>query len=142
MVFGFFVLTNGDHVRTFRPGSSTATYHCVYKTTIQCTSGIIFPAMLRAYSPFNDVALPDNTVAFVSTKVCMPATIPHNPVLLEGIYVIAVPSDPASNSYESGIPNFPHLMVVGLGSVVSPVRTLADGTSKVFDIVSNNYVQD
>ncbi|KAI6096813.1 hypothetical protein EDD17DRAFT_1477767 [Pisolithus thermaeus] len=142
MVFGFFVLANRDHVRTFRPGSSTMTYHCIYETTIQCTSGIIFPAMLCTYSPFNNMALPDNTVAFVSAKVCMPVTTPDDPMLLEGICVIAVPSDPATNSYESGIPDFPHLMVMGLGSVVSPTRTLADSTSKAFDIISSDYVWD
>ncbi|KAI6121621.1 hypothetical protein F5141DRAFT_964377, partial [Pisolithus sp. B1] len=139
-VFGFFALANGDHVKTFRAGSSTMTYHCVYKTTIQCTSSVVFPTMLHMYSPFNDVALPNNTVAFVSTKVCIPVTIPHDPVLLEGICVVAVPGDPASDSYESSIPNFPHPMVIGLGSVTSPTRTLADGTSKAFDIVSGDYV--
>ncbi|KAI6095026.1 hypothetical protein EV401DRAFT_2159197, partial [Pisolithus croceorrhizus] len=142
MVFSFFALANGDRVKTLRAGSSTATYHCVYETTIQCTSGIIFPAMLCIYSPFNDVALPNNTVAFVSAKVCIPATTPRDPILLEGIYVVAVPGDPTSDSYESSIPDFPHLMVVGLGSVTSPLRTLVDGTSKAFDVVSSNYVWD
>ncbi|KAI6099371.1 hypothetical protein EDD16DRAFT_1497599, partial [Pisolithus croceorrhizus] len=142
MVFSFFALANGDHVKTLRAGSSTAMYHRVYETTIQCTSGINFPAMLRIYSPFNDVALPDNTVAFVSAKVCIPATTPHDPVLLEGIYVMAVLGDPASNSYESSIPDFPHLVVIGLGSVTSPLRTLMDGMSKAFDVVSSDYVQD
>ncbi|KAI6112801.1 hypothetical protein F5141DRAFT_987201, partial [Pisolithus sp. B1] len=72
-VFGFFALANGDRVKTFRAGSSTAMYHCVYETTIQCTSSVVFPTMLRMYSPsFNDVALPDNTVAFMSAKVCIP----------------------------------------------------------------------
>ncbi|KAI6131163.1 hypothetical protein EDD16DRAFT_1539565 [Pisolithus croceorrhizus] len=69
--------------------------------------------MLHVYSPFNDMVLPDNTVAFVSTNVCVPATTPRDPILLEGIYVVAVPGDPASDSYESSIPDFPHLMVVG-----------------------------
>ncbi|KAI6002507.1 hypothetical protein EDC04DRAFT_2611863 [Pisolithus marmoratus] len=46
MVFGFFVHVNGDCVKTFRTGSSTATYHCVYETTIQCTSGVVFPDCL------------------------------------------------------------------------------------------------
>ncbi|KAI6147617.1 hypothetical protein EDD17DRAFT_1419026, partial [Pisolithus thermaeus] len=142
VVFSFFALANGDRVKTLRAGSSTATYHCVYKTTIQCTSSVIFPAMLRVYSPFNDVALPNNTVAFISAKVCVPGTTPCDPVLLEGIYVVAVPGDPASDSYESSIPDFPHPMVIGLGSVTSPPRTLVDGTSKAFDVVSSDYVRD
>ncbi|KAI6098000.1 hypothetical protein EV401DRAFT_1805922, partial [Pisolithus croceorrhizus] len=104
-VFSFFALANGDRVKTFRAGSSTMTYHCVYETTIQCTSSVVFPTMLHMYSPFNDMALPDNTVAFMSAKVCIPATIPCDPMLLEGICVMAVPGDPISDSYESSIPN-------------------------------------
>ncbi|KAI5998455.1 hypothetical protein EDC04DRAFT_2518303, partial [Pisolithus marmoratus] len=72
IIFGFFVLTNRDRVKTFRTGSSAATYHCIYETTIQCTSGVVFPMMLRIYSPFNDVALPDNTMAFISAKMAIP----------------------------------------------------------------------
>lgn len=142
VVFGFLALTNGDRVKTFRAGSSTATYHCVYKTTIQCTSGVVVLAMLHVYSPFNDVALPDDTVAFVSAKVCVPMTTPRDPVLLKGICVMAVPGDPTSDNYESGIPDLPHPMIVGLGSVISPARTLADGMSKAFDVVSSDYVRD
>ncbi|KAI5993030.1 hypothetical protein EDD15DRAFT_2367826 [Pisolithus albus] len=34
IIFGFFALTNGEHMKTFKPGSSTVTYRCVYETTI------------------------------------------------------------------------------------------------------------
>ncbi|KAI5997710.1 hypothetical protein EDC04DRAFT_2585027 [Pisolithus marmoratus] len=142
MVFRFFALVNGDCVKTFRTGSSTATYHCVYKTTIQCTSGVIFPAMLHVYSPFNDVALPDNTVAFISAKMSIPAAVPQDPILLKGISVIAVPSDPSLDTYEHSVPDFPYPMVVGLGSVTAPTRTLPDGTSKVFDVLSTDYMHN
>ncbi|KAI6103851.1 hypothetical protein EV401DRAFT_2130510 [Pisolithus croceorrhizus] len=142
IVFGFLALSNRDRVKTFRAGLSTTTYHCVYKTTIQCTSGIVVLAMLHVYSPFNDVMLPDNMVAFVSTKVCIPMTTLHDPMLLKGICVVAVLGDPTSDNYKSGIPNLPHLMIVGLGSVTSPTRTLVDGTSKAFDVISSDYVWD
>ncbi|KAI5983263.1 hypothetical protein EDC04DRAFT_2592018 [Pisolithus marmoratus] len=142
MVFGFFVLANGDRVKTFRTGSSVATYHCVYETTIQCTSSVVFPAMLRVYSPFNDVALPDNTVVFVSTKMSIPAGVPRDPILLEGISVVAVPGDPSLDNYEHSVPDFPYPMVVGLGSVTAPTWSLADGTSKAFDVLSSDYVCD
>ncbi|KAI6037844.1 hypothetical protein EDC04DRAFT_2570678, partial [Pisolithus marmoratus] len=139
---GFFMLANGDHVKTFRTGSSAVMYHCIYKTTIQCTSGAVFPAMLHVYSPFNDIALPDNTMAFVSAKMAIPAAIPQEPILLEGICVIAVPGDPSMDSYEHNVPDFPYPMVVGLGLVIAPARTLLDGTSKGFDVFSTNYVHD
>ncbi|KAI5994451.1 hypothetical protein EDD15DRAFT_2166006 [Pisolithus albus] len=142
IVFGFFGLASGERVRTVRAGSSTATYHCVYQTTIQCTSGAVLPAMLRVYSPYNDVVLADNTVAFMSVKVTVPTNIPGDPILLEGIYVAAVPGDATSDEYEHHIPDFPHPMVVGLGSVTAPPKTLSDGTSKAFDVVSTDYVRD
>ncbi|KAI6021282.1 hypothetical protein EDC04DRAFT_2522924, partial [Pisolithus marmoratus] len=103
MVFRFFVLANGDRVKTFRTGSSVTTYHCIYKTTIQCTSGVTFPVMLRVYSPFNDVALPDNTVAFISAKMSTPAGVLQDPILLEGISIIAVPGDPSLDNYEHSV---------------------------------------
>ncbi|KAI6046666.1 hypothetical protein EDC04DRAFT_2557549 [Pisolithus marmoratus] len=142
MVFGFFALKNGDHVKTFRTSSSTTTYHCVYEPTIQCTSSVVFPVMLCVYSPFNDVALPDNTMAFVSMKMSIPPVVPWEPILLEGISVIAVPGDPSLDNYKHSVPDFPYPMVVGLGLVTAPTRTLVDGTSKAFDVVSSDYVHD
>ncbi|KAI6024546.1 hypothetical protein EDC04DRAFT_2606343 [Pisolithus marmoratus] len=142
MVFGFFALANGDRVKTFRTGSSVATYHCVYETTTQCTSGVIFPVMLCVYSPFNDIALPDNTVVFVSMKMSIPAGVPWDPILLEGISVIAIPGDPSLDNYEHSVPDFPYPMVVSLGSVTAPMQTLADGTSKAFDVLSSDYVHN
>ncbi|KAI5985908.1 hypothetical protein EDC04DRAFT_2512288, partial [Pisolithus marmoratus] len=141
-IFGFFALANGKHVKTLKAGSSTATYHCLYEATIQCTSGVVFPAMLHVYSPFNDVALPDNTVAFVSAKASIPSSIPDKPVLLEGMYVVHIPGDPTSDVYEHTIPDFPYPMVVGLGVVATQPWTLANGTSKAFTVVSTDYVQD
>ncbi|KAI6032476.1 hypothetical protein EDC04DRAFT_3115169 [Pisolithus marmoratus] len=142
LIFGFFGLANGEHVKTLKTGSLTTTYHCLYETTIQCTSGVIFPAMLCVYSPFNDVALPDNTIAFISTKACIPSSVPDEPVLLEGMYVIPIPGDPTLDDYEHAVPNFPYPMVVGLGMVSTPPQMLSDGTSKAFTIVSTDYVHD
>ncbi|KAI6013915.1 hypothetical protein EDC04DRAFT_2504575, partial [Pisolithus marmoratus] len=148
-VFRFFALVNGDHVKTFRGGSSAVTYHCVYETTIQCTSGVIFPVMPCVYSPFNDVVLPDNTMAFISVKVSIPAAVPWDPILLEGISVIAVPGDPKLDNYEhtntnysNSVPDFPYPMVVSLGLATAPVRSLSDRTLKPFDALSTDYVHD
>ncbi|KAI6027247.1 hypothetical protein EDC04DRAFT_2523398, partial [Pisolithus marmoratus] len=139
-VFGFFGLANSEHVKTLKTGSSTATYHCLYETTIQCTSGVIFPAMLHVYSPFNNVALPDNTIAFISAKASIPSSIPDEPVLLEGMYVMPVPGDPTSDIYKHAVPNFPYPVVVGLGVVSMQPWMLSDGTSKAFTIISTDYV--
>ncbi|KAI6108632.1 hypothetical protein EV401DRAFT_2116361 [Pisolithus croceorrhizus] len=136
IVFSFFVLANSKHMKMFRAGSSMATYHCIYETTIQCTSGVVFPAMLHVYSPFNDIVLSDNTVAFVSVKATIPANVSREPVLLK------VPSDANTEDYKCHIPNFPHPMIVMLGSVSSQPKALCDGTSKAFDITSNDYIWD
>ncbi|KAI6106596.1 hypothetical protein EV401DRAFT_513022 [Pisolithus croceorrhizus] len=142
IVFGFFALANGERVKTLRAGSSTATYHCIYETTIQCTSGVVFPAMLHVYSPFNDVVLADNTVAFVLAKIAIPANVMGDPVLLEGICVVPVPGNVNTEDYKRRIPDFPHPMIVGLGSVTNQPKTLCDGTSKAFDVISTDYVRD
>ncbi|KAI6098444.1 hypothetical protein EV401DRAFT_2147477, partial [Pisolithus croceorrhizus] len=142
IVFGFFALANGECVKMLRAGSSTATYHCVYETTIQCTSGVVFPAMLCVYSPFNDVVLTDNTVAFISAKIAIPANVAGDPVLLEGICVMPVPGDVNTEDYKRHIPDFPHPMIIGLGSVTNQPKTLCDGTSKAFDVISTDYVRD
>ncbi|KAI6102424.1 hypothetical protein EDD16DRAFT_1436738, partial [Pisolithus croceorrhizus] len=126
VVFGFFVLAGRKHMKTVKSTSSTATYHCVYGTTIQCTSGIIFPASVHAYSPFNDVTLPDDTVAFVAAKAAVPITIPICPVLLEAFLLIPVPSNPSDDGHEQMIPDMPHPVVIGLGLVTLLPSVLAD----------------
>ncbi|KAI6095517.1 hypothetical protein EV401DRAFT_2157986, partial [Pisolithus croceorrhizus] len=140
IVFGFFVLANGEGVKMFRAGSSTVTYHCIYETMIQCTSGVVFPATLCVYSPFNDAVLADNTVTFILVKIAIPANIPSKPALLEGVYIVPVPGNVNVNDYKCHVPNFPYPVIVGLGSVTSQPKTLLDGTSKTFDIVSADYV--
>ncbi|KAI6124542.1 hypothetical protein EDD16DRAFT_1475158 [Pisolithus croceorrhizus] len=142
IIIGFFALAGGKRIKTVEAGSPTVTYHCVYETTIQCTSGAIFPASLRVCSPFNDVALPDNTVAFVSAKASVPASVPQEPVLLEAFHLAPVPGDPSTDSYEQTVPDFPYPTVIGLGTVSSQPRVLADGTSKVFAALSSDYVRD
>ncbi|KAI6111733.1 hypothetical protein EDD17DRAFT_1420330, partial [Pisolithus thermaeus] len=139
-VFGFFALANEECMKMFRPGLSAVTYHCVYKTTIQCTSSAVFPAMLCVYSPFNNVTIPDNTMASMSAKAFIPTAIPGDTVLLEGICVAVVPGDPASDTHEHFIPNLPYPMVVGWGLVTAQAQTLPDGMSKAFGVISTDYV--
>ncbi|KIO11742.1 hypothetical protein M404DRAFT_126143 [Pisolithus tinctorius Marx 270] len=71
-VFGFFALSGSQRVQSSRPGATSKTYHCLYDTTVQCTSGVIFPAQLRVYSPFNDTVHIDDTVTFVVARTYIP----------------------------------------------------------------------
>ncbi|KAI6099308.1 hypothetical protein EDD17DRAFT_1427862, partial [Pisolithus thermaeus] len=62
--------------------------------------------------------------------------------LLEGVYVVPVPGNANVDNYEHHVPDFPYPVIVGLGSVTSQPKTLLDGTSKAFNIVSTDYVQN
>ncbi|KAI6038006.1 hypothetical protein EDC04DRAFT_3091056 [Pisolithus marmoratus] len=66
-----------------------------------------------------DVMLPDNTMAFVSAKMSIPAVVPWDPILLKGISIVAVPGDPRLDDYEHSVPDFPYPMAVGLGQEMS-----------------------
>ncbi|KAI6000454.1 hypothetical protein EDD15DRAFT_2159853 [Pisolithus albus] len=141
VVYGFFALAGGRRVKSVKAGS-TMVYHCIYETTIQCTSGTVFPASLRVYSPINGVIFPDNTVAFVSAKASVPVNIPAEPVLLEAFHLVPVPGDPSVDGYEDGVPDLPYPVVVGMGSVTTQAWLLSDGMSKAFTVVSSDYVCD
>ncbi|KAI6161855.1 hypothetical protein EDD17DRAFT_1421202, partial [Pisolithus thermaeus] len=119
IVFSFFVLANSKHMKMFRAGSSMATYHCIYETTIQCTSGVVFPAMLHVYSPFNDIVLSDNTVAFVSVKATIPANVSREPALLDTLYFVPLPGDPSSDTHEFVLPQWTVPFLISLGHVMS-----------------------
>ncbi|KIK11994.1 hypothetical protein PISMIDRAFT_47046, partial [Pisolithus microcarpus 441] len=142
IIVGFFALAGGEHVKTVKANSLTATYHCVYNTVIQCTSGVLFPASLRVYSPYKDMVLPDDMVVFVIAKASIPASVPEQTILLEAMWVVAVPGDPTSETYEASVPDFPYPVVIGLGSVSSQPRVLSDGTSRAFTVLSSDYVRD
>ncbi|KAI6022836.1 hypothetical protein PISMIDRAFT_101100 [Pisolithus microcarpus 441] len=141
-VFGFFVLAGGHHVKTVKAGLTVIMYHCVYKTTVQCSSSVIFPASLHVHSPFKDAMLPDNTVVFISAKVSVPLCVLNKPILLEAFHLVVVPGNPSAKDYEQSVPDFPYPVVVGLGTVTSQAQILADGMSWAFSVLSTDYVCD
>ncbi|KAI6117168.1 hypothetical protein EDD17DRAFT_1484632, partial [Pisolithus thermaeus] len=94
-IYLFLVLVGGEHLRkSVKTGSVTLAYHSIYGMTIQCTSGVIYPASLCIYSPFNDVILPDNTVAFIEAKASVPVSIPRDHVLLKTFLLIPLQGAP------------------------------------------------
>ncbi|KAI6002178.1 hypothetical protein F5J12DRAFT_708910, partial [Pisolithus orientalis] len=102
-VVGFFVLS-GDHcVQSMRGGNGVKAYHCFYNTTVQCMSGVVFPAQLCVYSPFNGMLLTDDLVAYVIVRAYIPLPIPCDPILLEASDLATVPGDPNSEEYETTI---------------------------------------
>ncbi|KAI6025143.1 hypothetical protein BKA83DRAFT_4023215, partial [Pisolithus microcarpus] len=69
-------------------------------------------ASLCVYSPYDDIALPNNTVAFVIAKVSIPVLVCEQPVLLEVVHVVAVPDDPAEDSFWLHVPGFPYPVMI------------------------------
>ncbi|KAI6155536.1 hypothetical protein BKA82DRAFT_119404 [Pisolithus tinctorius] len=96
-VVGFFALSGGCCVQTSKPGGGAKAYHCLYDTVVQCTSGPVFPAQLCVYSPFNDLLLMDDSVAYVIVRAYIALSIPCDPILLEASKIAAFPGDPGSN---------------------------------------------
>ncbi|KAI6146724.1 hypothetical protein BKA82DRAFT_29428 [Pisolithus tinctorius] len=141
-VVGFFALSGGRHVQSTRGGNGAKTYHCFYNTAVQCTSGVVFPAQLRVYSPFNDTLLTDDTVAYVIARAYIPSSIPRDPILLEAADLAAVPGDPSSEEYEATIPDSPCPYIFGIGSVTTRATSLPDGVTKAFSVMSSDFGRD
>ncbi|KAI6094306.1 hypothetical protein F5141DRAFT_298452 [Pisolithus sp. B1] len=67
-VTGFLPVAEGRRISSVKPNTATKTYYCVYTTALHCTGDVSFHGELRICSPFNDVALVDNTVGYVVAK--------------------------------------------------------------------------
>ena len=138
-VIGFLGLANAECIASPRPNGREV-WHCFYATTLQCSSGIEIPAKICIYSPFNDVVHMNNTVAFVIAKAFCP---PNDLVLLDAYHIFPVPGNPADEEeYESRAPDCPHPFMSGIGIVSGRAEVLADGITKIFPVVVNEYVRD
>jgi len=137
-IVGFFAVANGERVVSTKPGTSTRTAHCFYTTAVQCSSSAALPAQLRVYSPQHDTPLADGTVAFVVAKAAFP---PHSTVLLDAYFMIPIPGDPSSESYDDALPDMPYPLLFGLGSVPSKTEQCSNGT-RAFQVSVAEYVRD
>ncbi|KIN96374.1 hypothetical protein M404DRAFT_163219 [Pisolithus tinctorius Marx 270] len=141
-VVGFFALSGGHHVQSTRGGNGAKTYHCFYNSAVQCTSSVVFPAQLCVYSPFNDMLLADDSVAYVIARAYILSSIPRDPILLEAVDLATVPGDPSSEEYEATIPDSPCPYIFGVGSVTTRATSLLDGVTKAFSVTSSDFVRD
>ena len=139
-VFGFFALAKGHRDLFQKPGSSTKTYYCFYTTALQCSSGVVLPAELRIYSPFNDTVLQDHTVVFTISRAYFPS---HGTILLDASHLFPFPGDPSEeDAYDRNLPDCRIPFVIGLGSVPFRHEMLSDGVSKAFNVVCSEFVRD
>ena len=88
-------------------------------------------ANLRVYSPPNNYSLRDDAVVFLIARAQFP---PTPPVLLDTIYVSAIPGDPEDEDYKKGCPevHFLFVFVIGTSSGVIDTETTSDGVSCYF----------
>lgn len=131
---GFFALAGGKCVVSTR---STKVYYCFYMTTIQCSAGVDIPADIHIYSPYNDVVLPDDTIAFIVARAFCP---PNETAFLDAYHLIPVPGNPTETEYQSQrVPDCPYPFALGVGAV-SGTEVLADSVTKAFSVVVSDYI--
>jgi hypothetical protein len=142
-IVGFFELTHGHRVRTDTKrtdGTSFGTYHVYYDSSVICSETVSLPAEIRKYSPPSEVALPENTVAFVVAKVNVPAGKGPGNVLLEAWHVAPVPGDPTSDGYDERPPDFCRPLIFALGTVGAGHDGPAGG-AVMFPVTVSDYVR-
>ncbi|KAF8485204.1 hypothetical protein DFH94DRAFT_842849 [Russula ochroleuca] len=123
LLSGFFGLTSGIRQRSDTPradGKVSSIFHMYYNTTILCGPHTSLPAQLRKYSPPGEDPLPDDTVAYIVAKAHVPAMNVGGPVLLDVVHIAPLFGDPASEGYDSRLPDFDYPLVVALGTVTGP----------------------
>ncbi|KIP03196.1 hypothetical protein PHLGIDRAFT_54813, partial [Phlebiopsis gigantea 11061_1 CR5-6] len=120
---GFLGLASARRISSPNSKGST-TWHYYYNTTIQTPTHAI-PAELRIYSPPDDVAHPDYTIAHVVAKAHLAA---NGTALLDAISVAPVPGDPEDDSYEDRVPDLPYPFIFALGVVQKSEHQSDDGT--------------
>lgn len=73
----------------------------------------------------------------------MPASVPQKLFFWRRfIWLLYQVTSPLIAMYEQTVPYFPYPMVIGLGTVSSQPRVLADGSPKAFAVPSLDYVRD
>ncbi|KAJ7256657.1 hypothetical protein C8J57DRAFT_1074873 [Mycena rebaudengoi] len=97
----FFQVKSGRRVSSQKPNSSYLTYHAHYSTHVWCTDNTSIIAKLRMYT---STTTPDGMVAFtVCTAQHSPSTNAQittpNPLLLDVLTFIILPSDPNSSTF-------------------------------------------
>jgi hypothetical protein len=130
---GFFAVKDGAR-------DSVAT-HCRYSTAIACEDGAPIPATLRIFTRSSANPLPNFTIVFVIGKLAFTNT---SGACIDTIFSAPIKGDPASDSYEDGVPEFDVPSVIGVGHVSSTNILLrnnaGDGTVKGFHVVAGSFV--
>ena len=150
-IVGFFELTHGIRTRTDikkADGTTLATWHVYYDTSVICSDSVSLPAELHKYSPPKEPILANDTVAFVVAKLNIPQAAGKESkdpepqtgnVLLEALHVVPIPGDPTVDGYQAHLPDFIRPLIFALGTIAANPEGPADGVVifplAVFDFV-------
>ena len=150
-IVGFFELTHGIRTCTDikkADGTTFATWHVYYDTSVICSDSVSLPAELRKYSPPKEPILANDTVAFVVAKLNVPQAAGKESkdsdpqtgnVLLEALHIVPIPGDPTVDSYQAHLPDFVRPLIFALGTIAANPEGPADGVVTfplaVFDFV-------
>jgi hypothetical protein len=83
---------------------------------------------------------PNNSVAYVTAKVSVPAANIGGPILLAASSITPLIGDPAMLNYDQRIPNFEAPLVVTLGIVDGPLRGPPNGVVS-FPVQVSDYMR-
>jgi hypothetical protein len=108
-----------------------------YSTSIQCIDGSRIAAEIRMPG-IQSHHLPNDTVVFLIAHM---AIVENLPILLESIYVSAIPGDPSYVDYQVPIPDMENPFVVVLGTV-SSTPSIAQGHDRQFGVATSAPVRD
>ncbi|KAJ7063905.1 hypothetical protein C8F01DRAFT_1129751 [Mycena amicta] len=137
IAYGFFALASGARVPTHNNQTGHTTFHFHYTASIKTATNEYLPAKIRNYAGPSDNPLPDDTLAFVVAKVAAP--VGHTAMIdLDAIALYALPGDPASDSYQDNVPDFPTFFF-GTGHVPSQPAQIPQG-AKGFTLAMAEYV--
>jgi hypothetical protein len=142
-IIGFMAVKDGHlkEVDTSSNSGGTIRLHYVYYTVgLQCLhpqSNLL--GELRSYCHSStDPILPDNTVIFVVAKAHAP---PNACVVMDSLYIAAIPGNPEDESYDDHVPDMCYPFVFCLGQVTRSLSATATSTLKTFQLNVSEYVR-
>ena len=130
-VIGFFALGNQNV-----PGAFS-----FFESTITCGGNpALVPADIRHYRAPNEVAVADNSVAFVAAKAFSPGHIVPDEFLLDTISMEVLPGDPRTVAYDDHMP-IPRPPTVLANGTVTDTHPSSEDAIVTFTITVSEFVR-
>ena len=137
-IFGFFTLSGGSRITTYKSGSTVQRHHNHYMSVIQCSEDSYFDVTIRMYSPSRTDTLPDQTIALIIGQVAFT----KEQAYIEATKMMPIPGDPTHPTYEDTIPNLPNPYVCGVGHVQTPDASPPTEIMSCINVSARDFVHD